>query len=172
MTAQLKLRPFKSAKSEREGGLGREGEQVWQRDDNRSAERDAALRAHARQSRHVVSDYRGVGHLQHLRRGLSVLRGQEPERADAGASARRSVFTSICLFSSSLTIVLAEKAMHRGNIKRFGAVLVADHRAGRDLSGGHGAGMARPDLRQRLDHQHQSCSARRFIRWSDCMPFT
>ena len=29
-------------------------------------------------------------------------------------------FTSICLFSSSLTILLAEKAMHRGNIKRFG----------------------------------------------------
>ncbi len=30
-------------------------------------------------------------------------------------------FNSICLFSSSLTIVLAEKAIHRGNIKRFGA---------------------------------------------------
>lgn len=29
-------------------------------------------------------------------------------------------FTSICLFSSSLTIVLAEKAVERGNIKRFG----------------------------------------------------
>ena len=29
-------------------------------------------------------------------------------------------FTSICLFSSSLTIVLAEKAIHVGNIKRFG----------------------------------------------------
>ncbi len=29
-------------------------------------------------------------------------------------------FTSICLFSSSLTILLAEKALHRGNIKRFG----------------------------------------------------
>lgn len=28
--------------------------------------------------------------------------------------------TSICLFSSSLTIVLAEKAIHAGNIKRFG----------------------------------------------------
>jgi cytochrome c oxidase subunit 3/cytochrome o ubiquinol oxidase subunit 3 len=28
--------------------------------------------------------------------------------------------TSICLFSSSLTIVLAEKAIDRGNIKRFG----------------------------------------------------
>jgi cytochrome c oxidase subunit 3 len=28
--------------------------------------------------------------------------------------------TSICLFSSSLTIVLAEKALHAGNIKRFG----------------------------------------------------
>src|SRR5271169_2660819 len=31
------------------------------------------------------------------------------------------VFTSICLFSSSLTILLAEKALDRGNIKRFGA---------------------------------------------------
>src|SRR5580658_6796368 len=28
--------------------------------------------------------------------------------------------TSICLFSSSLTILLAEKALHRGKIKRFG----------------------------------------------------
>ena len=28
--------------------------------------------------------------------------------------------TSICLFSSSLTILLAEKALHRGNVKRFG----------------------------------------------------
>jgi cytochrome c oxidase subunit III len=28
-------------------------------------------------------------------------------------------FTSICLFSSSLTILLAEKALHRGNIKVF-----------------------------------------------------
>ena len=55
-------------------------------------------------------------------------------------------FTSICLFSSSLTIVLAEKALHRGNVKRFGAVLVADHRAGRDLSGGHGREWYRPDL--------------------------
>ena len=30
------------------------------------------------------------------------------------------IFGSICLFSSSLTIVLAEKAIHAGNIKRFG----------------------------------------------------
>jgi cytochrome c oxidase subunit III len=30
------------------------------------------------------------------------------------------IFTSICLFSSSLTILLAEKALHAGNIKRFG----------------------------------------------------
>ena len=30
------------------------------------------------------------------------------------------IFTSICLFSSSLTILLAEKALHVGNIKRFG----------------------------------------------------
>ena len=30
------------------------------------------------------------------------------------------IFASICLFSSSLTIVLAEKAIHAGNIKRFG----------------------------------------------------
>jgi cytochrome c oxidase subunit 3 len=30
------------------------------------------------------------------------------------------VFSSICLFSSSLTILLAEKALHVGNIKRFG----------------------------------------------------
>ncbi len=29
-------------------------------------------------------------------------------------------FNSICLFSSSLTIVLAEKALHVGNVKRFG----------------------------------------------------
>ena len=29
-------------------------------------------------------------------------------------------FTSICLFSSSLTIVLAEKAIHRGDVKIFG----------------------------------------------------
>lgn len=29
-------------------------------------------------------------------------------------------FNSICLFSSSLTILLAEKALHVGNIKRFG----------------------------------------------------
>jgi len=29
-------------------------------------------------------------------------------------------FASICLFSSSLTILLAEKALHRGNIKQFG----------------------------------------------------
>ena len=29
-------------------------------------------------------------------------------------------FTSICLFSSSLTILLAEKALHRGNVKQFG----------------------------------------------------
>jgi len=29
-------------------------------------------------------------------------------------------FNSICLFSSSLTIVLAEKAIHRGEIKTFG----------------------------------------------------
>jgi len=29
-------------------------------------------------------------------------------------------FTSICLFSSSLTIVLAEKAIHRGEVKIFG----------------------------------------------------
>jgi cytochrome c oxidase subunit III len=29
-------------------------------------------------------------------------------------------FTSICLFSSSLTILLAEKALHRGNVKVFG----------------------------------------------------
>jgi cytochrome c oxidase subunit 3 len=28
--------------------------------------------------------------------------------------------TSICLFSSSLTILLAEKALHRGNVKVFG----------------------------------------------------
>jgi cytochrome c oxidase subunit 3 len=31
------------------------------------------------------------------------------------------IFTSICLFSSSLTILLAEKALGRGNIRRFGA---------------------------------------------------
>jgi cytochrome c oxidase subunit III len=30
------------------------------------------------------------------------------------------IFTSICLFSSSLTILLAEKALHAGNVKRFG----------------------------------------------------
>lgn len=30
------------------------------------------------------------------------------------------IFTSICLFSSSLTIWLAEKALHAGDIKRFG----------------------------------------------------
>jgi cytochrome c oxidase subunit III len=30
------------------------------------------------------------------------------------------ILTSICLFSSSLTIWLAEKALHAGNIKRFG----------------------------------------------------
>ncbi|HTV66152.1 MAG TPA: cytochrome c oxidase subunit 3 [Bryocella sp.] len=30
------------------------------------------------------------------------------------------IFNSICLFSSSLTIVLAERALHSGNIKRFG----------------------------------------------------
>jgi cytochrome c oxidase subunit III len=30
------------------------------------------------------------------------------------------IFASICLFSSSLTIVLSEKAIHRGNIKQFG----------------------------------------------------
>jgi cytochrome c oxidase subunit 3/cytochrome o ubiquinol oxidase subunit 3 len=29
-------------------------------------------------------------------------------------------FNSICLFSSSLTILLAEKALHKGNIKGFG----------------------------------------------------
>jgi cytochrome c oxidase subunit III len=29
-------------------------------------------------------------------------------------------FTSICLFSSSVTIVLAEKAIHRGDVKIFG----------------------------------------------------
>jgi len=29
-------------------------------------------------------------------------------------------FASICLFSSSLTILLSEKALHRGNIKLFG----------------------------------------------------
>jgi len=29
-------------------------------------------------------------------------------------------FTSICLFSSSLTIVLAEKGIHRGDVKTFG----------------------------------------------------
>jgi len=29
-------------------------------------------------------------------------------------------FTSICLFSSSLTIMLAEKAIHRGEVKIFG----------------------------------------------------
>jgi len=30
------------------------------------------------------------------------------------------ILGSICLFSSSITIVLAEKALHAGNIKRFG----------------------------------------------------
>jgi cytochrome c oxidase subunit 3 len=30
------------------------------------------------------------------------------------------ILGSICLFSSSLTIMLAEKALHTGNIKRFG----------------------------------------------------
>ena len=30
------------------------------------------------------------------------------------------ILGSICLFSSSLTIVLAEKAIHAGNVKRFG----------------------------------------------------
>jgi len=30
------------------------------------------------------------------------------------------ILGSICLFSSSLTIVLAEKALHAGNLKRFG----------------------------------------------------
>ena len=30
------------------------------------------------------------------------------------------IIGSICLFSSSLTIVLAEKALHAGNLKRFG----------------------------------------------------
>ena len=78
----------------------------------------------------------------------------------SGPNARRKCstflyFTSICLFSSSLTILLAEKALHRGNIKRFGTVLAAYHRAGRDLSDRHGARMARPDLRRRLDDQHQ-----------------
>ena len=29
-------------------------------------------------------------------------------------------FTSICLFSSSLTVWLAERALHRGNVKQFG----------------------------------------------------
>jgi len=29
-------------------------------------------------------------------------------------------FASVCLFSSSATIMLAEKALHRGNIKQFG----------------------------------------------------
>jgi cytochrome c oxidase subunit 3 len=31
-------------------------------------------------------------------------------------------FASICLFSSSLTILLAEKALHRGNTKQFGVL--------------------------------------------------
>ena len=35
-------------------------------------------------------------------------------------------FTSICLFSSSLTILLAEKALHRGNVKALRAFLVSD----------------------------------------------
>jgi len=30
------------------------------------------------------------------------------------------IFTSICLFSSSLTIMMAEKALEHGNVKRFG----------------------------------------------------
>jgi cytochrome c oxidase subunit III len=33
------------------------------------------------------------------------------------------ILGSICLFSSSLTIVLAEKAIHAGNVKRFGVFL-------------------------------------------------
>src|SRR5215471_8331915 len=35
------------------------------------------------------------------------------------------IFISICLFSSSFTIVMGEKAIHRGNIKLFTVWLLA-----------------------------------------------
>ena len=56
--------------------------------------------------------------------------------------------TSICLFSSSLTILLAEKALHRGNVKRFGMFWLLTIVLGVIFLLGTAREWHRPDLRQ------------------------
>ena len=82
--------------------------------------RDAAVRELSGQSRHVVPDHGGIVDLHHLRCRLPVLCGQEHNGPTPAQVLDIPWFNSICLFSSSLTIVLAEKALEHGNIKRFG----------------------------------------------------
>ena len=120
-----------------------------------TARRNAARARIARTRRHVVSDCSRVSDLQHLCGCLPVLRRKEPERPDASRSASRSMFNSICLFSSSFTIVMAERAIARGKTRAVRDLVAADDRAGRDLHPRHGPRVVPPDLRRRPDHQLQ-----------------
>ena len=76
------------------------------------------------------------------------------KRTHSGSSAGRTVFTSICLFSSSLTILIAKSVAQRQ--AKFGLfMLVLDDCPGRDLSDRHRPRVVWPDLSRRLDHQFQ-----------------
>ena len=64
-------------------------------------------------------------------------------------------FASICLFSSSLTIWLAERALHRGNVKQFGLFWFITLALGVIFLFETGMEWYRPDLPRGIDDQHQ-----------------
>ena len=66
------------------------------------------------------------------------------------------VFNSICLFASSFTIVMAERAIARGKVEDVRDLVVPDHCAGGDFHPGHRPRVVSTDLRRRPDHQLQS----------------
>ncbi len=134
--------------------------------------RDAAGPRTAWQGRHVVPDRRRVGDLQHLRGRLSLLRGQEPDRALSERGAARS--------GIQLDLPVRLELHHRDGRTRAAAqrnkavrdLVAVHHRAGLHLSRGHRARVVSADLSRWADHQHATCSAQRFIRWWDCTLFT
>ena len=65
------------------------------------------------------------------------------------------IVSSICLLSSSLTIVIAEHALKQNQARAVQAVVGRHDSAGRRISDRHRSRMVPADLQRRPDHQHQ-----------------
>ena len=66
------------------------------------------------------------------------------------------ILASICLFSSSATIVLAERALHRGALGSVQIVVGTYYPAGVGISCFNRGGMVHADLQGWADNQHES----------------